>query len=83
LWTGSVDTASSFAGKGPGLFDFGRRQTYARPLVNGLRLWRWALRKLAVVNRILPHALIDVQSVFVNDSEIELRLDIASFGGFK
>jgi hypothetical protein len=27
--------------------------------------------------------LTDVQSVFVNDSDIELRLGIASFGGFK
>ena len=60
------------------MFDFGRRQTYARALVSGL-----STRKLAVVNRIHPHALTDVQSVYVNDSEVELRLGTASFGGFK
>jgi len=110
------------------LFDLGRRQTYARPLVSGLSALEMSAAQAcgcqqdppARSDRAFGHvglagvylckfdlsarqALFGsgqqppdglrsiafgsvtaiVQSVFVNDSEIDLRLGIASFGGFK
>src|ERR1700730_2128997 len=114
--------------KGPGFFDLGRRQTYARPLVSGLSALEMGAAQAcsrqqdppARSDRAFGHvglagvhlrefdlsarqALFGsgqqppdglrsiafgsvtaiVQSVFVNDSEIELRVGMASFGSFK
>jgi hypothetical protein len=82
LWDRSVDTASSLRKDLACSISAGvKLRTPARKRTE--RFWRWAPRKLAFVKKIHLQALTDVQSGFVNDSKIELRLGIASFGGFK